>query len=132
MSALPLSDGSARWFAPPSGQRPVLWCLPYAGGGAAIFRTWERALAPWVEVRPVFLPGREARFGEPAVDELACLADTLCDLTRPWAHLPQAWFGHSMGPPWPTKLCFGCSESRVASLLACWRSAAGRPRAWAA
>ena len=97
MSALPLSDGSARWFTPPSGQRPLLWCLPYAGGGASIFRAWERALAPWVEVRPVFLPGREARFGEPAVEDLASLADTLCQLTRPWAHLPQAWFGHSMG-----------------------------------
>lgn len=93
---LPTSN-PARWFVPPSGLRPVLWCLPYAGGGASVFRGWDEALSPWVDVRPIFLPGREVRFNEPAVDDLAVLARRLCELTRPWNHVPQAWFGHSMG-----------------------------------
>lgn len=90
-------EASTPWFTPPTGDRPVLWCLPYAGGGASIFRGWDAALAPWVDVRPICLPGRDRRFSEVPFDDIALIARTLSALTSPWGHLPQAWFGHSMG-----------------------------------
>ncbi len=90
-------EASTKWFTPPTGDRPVLWCLPYAGGGASIFRGWDAALAPWVDVRPIYLPGRDRRFSEVPFDGIAALARILSVLTGPWDNLPQAWFGHSMG-----------------------------------
>lgn len=38
-----------------------LFCLPYAGGSALMFRTWPNALPADVEVCPVQLPGRSTR-----------------------------------------------------------------------
>ncbi len=89
---------SSRWFAPPSPDPggPRLICLPYAGGGTAIFRDWPAALAG-VVVCPARLPGREARFGEPAVSHIDPLVDALADALAPWTDRPYALFGHSMG-----------------------------------
>ena len=51
-----------------------LFCLPYAGGGASIYRLWGPALPSWIEVCPVQLPGREDRYREPAFTSLIGLA----------------------------------------------------------
>jgi medium-chain acyl-[acyl-carrier-protein] hydrolase len=87
------------WFSAPTGTRPVLWCFPYAGGGRNIFRGWDSVLAPWVEVRPVILPGRDMRFGEPCPESIDELARCFIDATVQAGvdHLPQAFLGHSMG-----------------------------------
>jgi len=96
--------GRNRLMAPPwircprpiAGARVRLYCIPHAGGGASAFRTWTTAL-PGVEVRPVQLPGREDRIGEPplrtAHEITGPLTDALqTDLSGEWA-----LFGHSMG-----------------------------------
>lgn len=87
------------WFAEPTGTRPVLWCFPYAGGGLNIFRGWDSVLAPWVEVRPVILPGRDMRFGEAFLESIDDLAHHFIEATVRAGvdHLPQAFLGHSMG-----------------------------------
>ena len=41
-----------------------LFCLPYAGGGAALFRLWADNLPAEIEACPIFLPGRERRMRE--------------------------------------------------------------------
>ncbi len=90
---------ASAWFCAPTGTRPVLWCFPYAGGGLNIFRGWESVLVPWVEVRPVILPGRDMRFGEPCLESIDELARRFIDATVQTGvdHLPQAFLGHSMG-----------------------------------
>jgi medium-chain acyl-[acyl-carrier-protein] hydrolase len=74
-----------------------LFCLPFAGGGASIFRTWGRALPPTVEVCPVQLPGRENRLREPPYTDIQALAERLANQIHPYAQKPFALFGHSMG-----------------------------------
>jgi len=74
-----------------------LFCLPFAGSGASVFRTWGRDLAPVVEVCPVQLPGRENRLAEPPYTDIRALTQRLVDQLRPYAQKPFALFGHSMG-----------------------------------
>ncbi len=43
-----------------------LFCFPYAGAGASVFREWGKGLPEGVEAFAVQLPGREDRFfGQP-------------------------------------------------------------------
>ena len=91
-------QSNQRWFVH-SKERPRvrLFCLPYAGGGASIFRHWGRQL-PWeVEVCPLFLPGREHRLREPACTRLTPLIETLTGALQPALDVPFVIFGHSMG-----------------------------------
>jgi medium-chain acyl-[acyl-carrier-protein] hydrolase len=74
-----------------------LFCFPYAGGGASIFRLWSKDLPEEVEVCPVYLPGRENRFLEPGFTNVQELARTLTDQLLPSTDIPFALFGHSMG-----------------------------------
>lgn len=74
-----------------------LFCLPYAGGNAAIFRPWPAALPPEIEVWGVELPGRGDRFKEPALTQLSPLLQSLRAALQPYLNLPFALFGHSMG-----------------------------------
>ncbi len=74
-----------------------LFCLPYAGGGAAIFRPWQQLLPSDIELCPIALPGREHRIGERARAHLPELLDELADALRPLMDRPFAIFGHSMG-----------------------------------
>ena len=74
-----------------------LFCFPYAGGGASIYRTWVDALPPSIEVCAIQLPGRERRFAEPAFRSMAPLIAALTDALIPYLDRPFALFGHSMG-----------------------------------
>jgi medium-chain acyl-[acyl-carrier-protein] hydrolase len=74
-----------------------LFCFPYAGGGASIFRTWSSALMPEIEVCPIQLPGRENRLLEPPFTQLSPLVQTLAGVLQPCLDLPFAFFGHSLG-----------------------------------
>ena len=74
-----------------------LFCFPYAGRGASVFHRWPAALPATVEVRPVQLPGRESRFGEPAFTHFMPVVEALADALRPFLDRPFAFFGHSMG-----------------------------------
>jgi medium-chain acyl-[acyl-carrier-protein] hydrolase len=74
-----------------------LFCFPYAGGGASVFRGWADGLPGSVEVCPVQLPGRETRFREPAFTRLPPLIEALAESLRPHLDRPFAFFGHSLG-----------------------------------
>jgi surfactin synthase thioesterase subunit len=80
--------------APP---RARLFLLPYAGGGANVYRAWPQLLPAGLEVLAVQLPGRERRFGEPPVTDMNALLDALVPAMAPLLDLPFALFGHSMG-----------------------------------
>ena len=75
-----------------------LVCVPYAGGGASVFRAWSELLPPDVEVVPVQLPGRENRLGEAPYEELSELVVALAAALEIYDDgIPLALFGHSMG-----------------------------------
>ena len=83
--------------APHSDARLRLFCFPFAGGGASIYRTWGQHVRPALEVCAVQLPGREGRFSEPPFRSMEPLLDSLETALEPHLDRPFAFFGHSMG-----------------------------------
>jgi medium-chain acyl-[acyl-carrier-protein] hydrolase len=74
-----------------------LFCFPFAGGNAQIYRSFGTRLASDIEVCAVEIPGRGRRMCEEAYVQLSPLvADTSAALL-PYMDKPFAFFGHSMG-----------------------------------
>ena len=85
-------------FRKPNPQaRLRLFCFPYAGTGASIFRTWPDGLPADVEVCPVQLPGRGTRLTETPFTQLSPLVEALAQALVPLLDKPFAFFGHSLG-----------------------------------
>jgi len=109
--------------------RMRLFCFPAAGGGTLAYRNWSGQLPSHVELRPVKLPGREARIGEACFQEALPLARALASGLGLYLDRPFAFFGHSMGAllafelarelrrrRGPMPLCLmvsGCSAPRI-------------------
>ncbi len=74
-----------------------LFCIPYAGGSASIYRAWANGLAPEIEVCPIQLPGRETRLKSQPFNQLRPLVEALAPALYPYLDKPFAFFGHSMG-----------------------------------
>ena len=91
---------TGNWVAPVN-PRPAaslrLFCLPYAGGDAAVFSAWSADLPESVEVCPVMLPGRAGRIAEPLLDSMTLLVGALAKGLADWTGRPFALFGHSTG-----------------------------------
>jgi medium-chain acyl-[acyl-carrier-protein] hydrolase len=96
-----MSDRSARnpWLpfgtAPDAGVR--LLCLPHAGAGAAVYRTWGAGLPAGIAACPVQPPGREKRRTEPPLTSVHELASLLAAQVIACVAAPYALFGHSTG-----------------------------------
>ncbi|GAB1639950.1 thioesterase II family protein [Krasilnikovia sp. MM14-A1259] len=86
-----------RRYRPATTPSARLVCLPHAGGSAAYYLPLARALSPDVDVVAVQYPGRQDRRTEPAIDDLAVLADRVADVLGGPSDLPVSIFGHSMG-----------------------------------
>jgi medium-chain acyl-[acyl-carrier-protein] hydrolase len=85
-------------FRKPNPQaRLRLFCFPYAGTGAAIFRSWPEGLPAYVEVCPVQFHGRGTRLMEAPFTRLQRLVEALGQVLVPLLDKPFAFFGHSMG-----------------------------------
>ncbi|WP_329241749.1 alpha/beta fold hydrolase [Actinoallomurus sp. NBC_01490] len=95
---------TVRWNHVPS-PRLRLFCLPHAGGGAAVYRPWPRHLPPDVEVVAIRLPGRESRFREPALTRVGHVVGALVQEIAPLLDRPHVWFGHSMGALLAFEVC---------------------------
>lgn len=74
-----------------------LFCLPYAGGSASIYRNWGQILPNKIAVCPLQLPGRENRLFESPFAEMSGLVEALGKELEPFLDQPFAIFGHSMG-----------------------------------
>jgi medium-chain acyl-[acyl-carrier-protein] hydrolase len=90
----------SRWFTRPP--RPVqhacrIFCFPYAGGSASIYRGWQDALPKSVELLAIELPGRGAHFSAPPIASLDALVAQLVDVIAPLLDVPTFFFGHSNG-----------------------------------
>jgi acyl transferase domain-containing protein/surfactin synthase thioesterase subunit len=96
----PLARPVSSWttYPRPNPQaRMRLFCFPYAGGGASIFRHWVDAMPREIELCPIQLPGREERLQETPFTDLSSLVEALIPLLHPHLHTSFALFGHSMG-----------------------------------
>ncbi len=79
-----------------------LFCFPYAGGGASVYRQWVVDVPSEIHVVPIQLPGRENRLREDPYHQLQPLIQDLAWNLNPFLDRPFAFFGHSMG----ALLCF--------------------------
>jgi len=93
-------DGNDVWF-PRVKRSPTarlrLFCFPYAGGSALIFRNWINFFGSQVEIYPVQLPGRGQRLHETPFSSMDTLLDALEDAIFRYLDKPFIFFGHSMG-----------------------------------
>lgn len=75
-----------------------LFCLPYAGGSATVYKKWTRELNEKIELIPVELAGRGKRFTEPFYSSLH---DGVIDIStlimNQIGENGYSLFGHSMG-----------------------------------
>ncbi len=75
-----------------------LFCFPYAGGSAQVYRTWQHYLPRHVSLSLVHLPGRAKRLSEPPFTDLKPLIETIADALVASQHrVNYAFWGHSMG-----------------------------------
>jgi medium-chain acyl-[acyl-carrier-protein] hydrolase len=74
-----------------------LFCIPYAGGAANIYRKWTESLGAIVEVWAIEPPGRGSRLRETPFTTLHDLVQQLGPAFHPYLDKPFAFFGHSMG-----------------------------------
>lgn len=89
-----------RWLAGPVPSPYAelrLFCLPYAGSGAVVYRDWPGAVPDRFQVCPIELPGRGSRHREAAFTRLVPLARALADALDGALDRPFALFGHSLG-----------------------------------
>lgn len=89
-----------KWFlssAPKCEMEVRLFCLPYAGRGASIYKEWQKLVPSWIDVCPIRLPGRETRIREPLIRDMKVMVDNLARAILPFLHDPYVLFGHSMG-----------------------------------
>lgn len=74
-----------------------LFCFPYAGGSAVIFRDWVSLLPGRIELCAIELPGRGTRFREQAFTSLSALIEAVAFAILPYLDRSFVFFGHSFG-----------------------------------
>ena len=82
---------------PSSHSRLRLFCFPYAGGSASVFRDWFNFFPPEIDICAIQYPGRERRMNEPQFTSLPPLVDMLAEALLPELDIPFAFLGHSLG-----------------------------------
>jgi medium-chain acyl-[acyl-carrier-protein] hydrolase len=74
-----------------------VFCFPYAGLGASVFRSWTTEFPQNVEVCLMQPPGREGRWSEKPLGSAQDLATSAADALAPHLTLPFVFYGHSLG-----------------------------------
>ncbi len=86
------------WLEKPETSKQMrLFCLPFAGGGASIYRPWRERFRSQLQVCPILLPGREARLREPPIPDMDALVVAIADAIEPWLDQAYALLGYSFG-----------------------------------
>lgn len=74
-----------------------LFCFPYAGGDANIFRSWVKDLPSTVEIIGVQYPGRSSQDGSAAISRCELVVELLHRAIVPLLDRDFVFFGHSNG-----------------------------------
>lgn len=94
-----LQDDPSRWLRRTETRSASmrLFCLPYAGGSARLFREWSEWCAPEIEVVAVEFPGRGSHARSSLISDMDTMIDRLLPVIDSMSDKPFALFGHSMG-----------------------------------
>lgn len=95
-----LHSENSRWFEHLSTGKQAelcLFCFPYAGGSANVYRSWKRYVPPLVDICLVHLPGRGSRIGERPFTSMKALVSAIADQIPKMPQYAYAFYGHSMG-----------------------------------
>jgi acyl transferase domain-containing protein/surfactin synthase thioesterase subunit len=90
-------DGWLMFHHPNPGATTRLFCFPFAGGGAATFRSWVPHLDPRIELVAIEPPGRQTRLDEPPIRTMATFVGRLVPALLPFLDKPFAVYGHCLG-----------------------------------
>jgi pyochelin biosynthetic protein PchC len=74
-----------------------LFCLPHAGGNAALYRGWREILPPEIELNLLCYPGRLERWQHEMPTSMNELVREVADAIAPILNENWAILGHSMG-----------------------------------
>jgi len=98
-----------------------LFCLPYSGATAMVYSRWRKRVPVWLDIRPLELPGRGARFNEPFATDLIALAGQLAQRIdhELGVDQPCALFGHSLGALLAFEVAHALRERRGEPLALC-------------
>jgi len=117
------------WLIPVGARRLAkvnLFCFPYAGGGASVFRSWSQFLDPTIQVFGVQAPGKESRFSEKPLRSVSDYASQAAEaILQQTGSTPLALFGHSLGAAvaYETARCLERTGKRVSFLMVSGRQA---------
>lgn len=76
---------------------PSVFCFPYAGAGASVYRSWSKLFTPEMDLYAIQAPGRETRFSEDFVSSISELASIVTKEILNTTDKPVVLFGHSLG-----------------------------------
>jgi medium-chain acyl-[acyl-carrier-protein] hydrolase len=77
--------------------RRRLICIPYAGGGASVFRNWAKRLPADLDIQVIQLRGRQDRLQETPPTRMAAVVDELALALGGLPASPTVLYGHSLG-----------------------------------
>jgi medium-chain acyl-[acyl-carrier-protein] hydrolase len=98
MNTISKNAGWIKKYVQPNPQAELrLFCLPYAGGSSQTYRGWASHLSQKIELCPIELPGRGARFSEATITNFPTLVQEIALGIHRYLDKPFAFFGHSMG-----------------------------------
>lgn len=100
LNRMHLQSENSLWFEHLSTGKQAalcLFCFPYAGGSANVYRPWQRYMPANIDMCLVHLPGRGRRIGEQPFNCMKTLVSTLADQIPQKPEYAYAFYGHSMG-----------------------------------
>lgn len=75
-----------------------LFCIPYAGGSASVYLKWKTYLHPEIELVPIELAGKGARFYDSVYSSFdECIDDVFNQISSHDSDIPYIILGHSLG-----------------------------------
>lgn len=76
-----------------------LFCIPFSGGSAEVYRKWSKSLPSDIQLFPVELPGRGKRIFEPLLDDIDTIVEdiTATIASNVASNDDYAIYGHSLG-----------------------------------
>ncbi|MBC2578803.1 thioesterase II family protein [Clostridium sp. DJ247] len=74
-----------------------LFCIPHAGGSAAVYSKWKKYINPSIEICPIELAGRGKRFNENLYNNINEIVEDIYEIIKNNLQTDYAFFGHSMG-----------------------------------
>jgi len=81
-----------------SEKKITLYCLPFAGGNAFVYRDLQQYLPSFIVLEALELPGRGKKINQPLITQIDCLVDgVFMEIADDLNKQPFAIFGHSLG-----------------------------------